>query len=146
MQNSGRYRPTSSVLSARSQAFRLSSPAHDSNLFALGGLLGLHWRADSRNDDTPPDSQLAFELWQRPGSTTYDIRIVYRAQTLAQLRSAETLSLENPPAEVELTPTGCVAHRPCPLATPSSVAAIFHAIDPAFVIPNLQSPSALAAP
>jgi len=109
--------------------------AHDSNIFNLGGLLGLHWRADSRSDDTPPDSQLAFELWQQPGSTSYDIRIVYRAQTLAQLRSAETLSLENPPAEVELTPTGCVAHRPCPLAT--FLAAAARTLDPAFVKPNL---------
>jgi 4-phytase/acid phosphatase len=120
--------------------------AHDSNIFTLGGLLGLHWRADSHSDDTPPDSQLAFELWQRPGSSgashtaganenDYDIRIVYRAQTLAQLRSAETLSLQNPPAEVELTPTGCVAHRPCPLAT--FLAAAARAIDPAYVKPDL---------
>jgi len=109
--------------------------AHDSNIFTLGGLLGLHWRADSRSDDTPPDSQLAFELWQRPGHTDYDIRIVYRAQTLAQLRTAETLSLENPPAEVELTPTGCVAHRPCPLAT--FLAAAARTLDPAFVKPDL---------
>jgi 4-phytase/acid phosphatase len=114
--------------------------AHDSNIFNLGGLLGLHWRADSRSDDTPPDSQLAFELWQRPGATTSappetDIRIVYRAQTLAQLRSAETLSLENPPAEVELTPTGCIAHRRCPLAT--FLAAAARTLDPAYVKPDL---------
>ena len=109
--------------------------AHDSNLFALGGMLNLHWRADTRTDDTPPDSQLAFELWQRPGSPTYDIRIVYRAQTLEQLRTAETLSLDHPPAEVELTPTGCVAHRPCPLETFLRAAA--RTIDPAFVKPDL---------
>ncbi len=109
--------------------------AHDSNLFNLGGLLGLHWRADSRSDDTPPDSQLAFELWQRPGASTYNIRIVYRAQTLMQLRTAETLSLTNPPAEVEITPTGCVAHRPCPLAT--FLAAATRTSDPTFVNPNL---------
>jgi len=108
---------------------------HDSNIFTLAGLLGLHWRADSRTDDTPPDSQLAFELWQRPSHTGYDIRIVFRAQTLQQLRSAETLSLENPPAEVELTPTGCLAHHPCPLAT--FLAAAAHSIDPAFVKPDL---------
>jgi len=108
---------------------------HDSNIFTLGGLLGLHWRADSRSDDTPPDSQLAFELWQQPGHADYNIRIVYRAQTLAQLRSAETLSLEHPPAEVVLTPTGCVAHKPCQLAT--FLAAAARAIDPAFVKPDL---------
>jgi len=109
--------------------------AHDANIFTLGGMLGLHWRADSRTNDTPPDSQLAFELWQRPGSITYDIRIIYRAQTLEQLRSTETLSLENPPAEVELTPTGCLAHRPCPLATFITAAA--RTLDPAYVKPDL---------
>jgi 4-phytase/acid phosphatase len=123
---------------ARAKLVYLS--AHDSNLFNLGGLLGLHWHADSRNNDTPPDSQLAFELWQRPGATTgappeIDIRIVYRAQTLEQLRTAETLSLDHPPAEVELTPTGCVAHRPCPLETFLHAAA--RTIDPAFVKPDL---------
>ena len=65
----------------------------------------------------------------------YDIRIVYRAQTLEQLRTAQTLSLENPPAEVELTPTGCVAHKPCPLAT--FLAAARRTIDPTYVQPNL---------
>jgi len=109
--------------------------AHDSNIFTLGGQLGLHWRADSHSDDTPPDSQLAFELWQQPGHTDYNIRIVYRAQTLIQLRSAETLSLNNPPAEVQLTPTGCVAHRPCPLAT--FLAAATRTVDPAYVKPTL---------
>jgi len=108
---------------------------HDSNLFAIGGLLGLHWHADSRNDDTPPDSQLAFELWQHPGASEYDIRIRFRAQTLMQLRSAETLSLDNPPNDVELTPTGCVAHHPCPLSTFLRTAE--HALDPAFVKPEL---------
>jgi 4-phytase/acid phosphatase len=109
--------------------------AHDSNLFTLGGMLGLHWRADSRSDDTPPDSQLAFELWQRPGSSVYNVRIVYRAQTLEQLRTAESLSLENPPAEVVLTPTGCLAHRPCPLST--FLAAAARTLDPAYVVPSI---------
>ena len=109
--------------------------AHDSNLFALGGLLGLHWTADGRSDDTPPDSQLAFELWQRPDSTHTTLRILYRAQTLFQLRTADNLTLNHPPDEVEITPTGCVAHHPCSLAT--FAAAARHRIDPAFVTQDL---------
>jgi 4-phytase/acid phosphatase len=109
--------------------------AHDSNLFALGGLLGLHWTADGRSDDTPPDSQLVFELWQRPGSSHATLRILYRAQTLFQLRSADDLTLNHPPDEVELTPTGCVAHQPCPVAT--FLRAAHQRINPAFVQPEL---------
>jgi 4-phytase/acid phosphatase len=107
---------------------------HDSNLASLGGLLDLHWTADGTTDNTPPDSQLAFELWQRPGSSQLDLRILYRAQTLDQLRSAEDLSLAHPPDEVELTPTGCGA-PPCPLA--QFVAAAASRIDPAYVQPEL---------
>ena len=37
---------------------------HDTNIEALAGLLGLHWDLDGRKDDTPPGTELAFELWQ----------------------------------------------------------------------------------
>jgi 4-phytase/acid phosphatase len=113
---------------------------HDSNLASLGGLLDLHWTADGTTDNTPPDSQLVFELWQRPGSSQVDLRILYRAQTLDQLRSAEDLTLAHPPDEVELTPTGCGA-PPCPLA--QFVAAASSRIDPAYVQPEL-APSQVA--
>jgi 4-phytase/acid phosphatase len=82
---------------------------HDSDLTGIGGLLGLHWTADGDHDDTPPDSQIVFELWKRVGSGRYTIRIRYRAQTLDQLRDASVLTSANPPAEVLLTPTGCTA-------------------------------------
>jgi 4-phytase/acid phosphatase len=108
---------------------------HDSNLFTLGGLLGLHWTADGRSGDTPPDSQLVFELWRRPGAKSYDVRIRYRGQSLEQLRSAEPLTLAHRPDEVELTATGCVAHNPCPL--PTFVRAARRRLDPAFVKPQL---------
>ena len=108
---------------------------HDANLFELGGLLDLHWTADGRMDDTPPDSQLAFELWQHPGERDYEVRIKYRAQTLEQLRAASPLTLENPPAEVEVTPTGCIAHHACSLAT--FLKAARAQVDPAYVQPAL---------
>lgn len=87
---------------------------HDGDLVGMSGLLGLHWTADGSTDDTPPDSQIAFELWQHPGSVRYTIRIRYRAQTLDQLRNASTLTSANPPAEVLLTPTGCTSTENCP--------------------------------
>jgi 4-phytase/acid phosphatase len=87
---------------------------HDGDLTGIGSLLGLHWTADGNTDDTPPDSQIVFELWQRAGSGRYTIRIRYRAQTLGQLRDASMLTSANPPAEVLLTPTGCTAPANCP--------------------------------
>jgi 4-phytase/acid phosphatase len=120
---------------------------HDSNLFAVGGLLGLHWTVDGRHDDTPPDSQLAFELWRRPftsGSSPsdYEVRIRYRAQTLEQLRSAETLTLDHPPIDIELTPPGCALHH-CSLAQFERAAQ--RALDPTHITPNL-APLQLATP
>ncbi len=87
---------------------------HDGDLTGIGGLLGLHWIADDDPDDTPPDSQIVFELWERAGSSRYTIRIRYRAQTLDQLRDASMLKSDNPPAEVLLTPTGCTTPTDCP--------------------------------
>ncbi|HTV53464.1 MAG TPA: histidine-type phosphatase [Terriglobia bacterium] len=89
---------------------------HDGDLAGIGGLLGLHWIADGNKDDAPPDSQIAFELWQRPGSRRYTIRIRYRAQTLDQLRNASTLISSNPPAQFPVTPTGCTSSADCSFA------------------------------
>ena len=90
---------------------------HDSDLAGIGGLLDLHWTADGRADDTPPDSQISFELWQRHGSSRYTIRIRYRAQTLNQLRAASHLTSSDPPQEELLTPTGCTSSLECSFST-----------------------------
>jgi 4-phytase/acid phosphatase len=87
---------------------------HDSDLAGIGGLLGLHWTADGRTDDTPPDSQIVFELWRGSGTSPYTLRIRYRAQTLDQIRAASPLTLAHPPDEVLLTPTGCTSAIGCP--------------------------------
>jgi 4-phytase/acid phosphatase len=116
---------------------------HDSNLCYLAALFNLHWNVGGVADDTPPDSQIVFELWQNSQSKQYTVRLFYRAQTFNQLRSAQALTLANPPAEVDLTPPGCREGQPC------SFAAFDHAaralVDPAYIKPDLL-PAEIAPP
>jgi 4-phytase / acid phosphatase len=104
---------------------------HDTNLNNIGGLLNVHWTADGRTDDTPPDSQIVFELWQNSQTKQYTVRLRFRAQTLDQLRSGEDLSLRNSPVEVDLTPPGCQANHPCPFS--SFDRAVHGLLDPVYV-------------
>jgi 4-phytase / acid phosphatase len=69
---------------------------HDTNIAAVASLLNIHWDLDGRQDDTPPGAEMAFELWQY--GDRYFVRVRYSIQTLSQLRSANPLSNENPPA------------------------------------------------
>jgi 4-phytase/acid phosphatase len=108
---------------------------HDGNLFNVGGLFHLHWNVDGIADDAPPDSQIVFELWKNPKSRQYFVRLLYRAQTIDQLRSGQPLALANPPAEIYLTPPGCTTGRPCPFATFDRAA--HAALDPAYIKPDL---------
>jgi len=108
---------------------------HDGDLCHVGGLFNLHWSAGGIDDDTPPDSQIVFELWQNPKSKQYTVRLFYRAQTYDQLRSAQVLSLASPPIEVNLTPPGCRAGRPCPFAGFDRAARAL--LDPAYISPDL---------
>jgi 4-phytase / acid phosphatase len=78
---------------------------HDTNLASLGALLGVHWRLDGRNDDTPPGMEMRFELWQ-DARGAYSVRLAAAVQTLHQLREASTLTLGSPPASVRLVPLG----------------------------------------
>jgi 4-phytase/acid phosphatase len=109
---------------------------HDSNLSNIGGLLDLHWNVDGRTDDTPPDSQIIFELWQNSKSKEYTVRLRCRAQTIDQLRSGEVLSLANSPVEVNLTPPGCHANQPCPFSNFDHAA--HSLVDPAYVKTDLM--------
>ncbi len=79
---------------------------HDTNLAGIAALLGLHWTLDGRTDDTPPDTELAFQLWQTaPGR--YVVRTVVTMQTLPQMRDGQTLSAKNPPASQQVQPASC---------------------------------------
>ena len=79
---------------------------HDTNLGPIAELLGMHWNLDGRADDTPPGTELAFELWQTP-EHTYRVRLNVAMQTLRQDRQAQQLTQQNPPAEQEVAPAAC---------------------------------------
>jgi 4-phytase/acid phosphatase len=108
---------------------------HDSDLSRLGGLFSLHWNASGVTDDTPPDSQIVFELWQSSKSKQYTVRLFYRAQSYDQLRSGQALTLASPPVEFDLVPPGCRAGQPCPFAVFDKVARSL--LDPAYIKPGL---------
>jgi 4-phytase/acid phosphatase len=80
---------------------------HDTNLANVAGLLNLDWIADGRRDDTPPGAALIFELWRSRTNGGYLVRTYFTSQTLEQMRSAASLSLENPPQRVPLFVPGC---------------------------------------
>lgn len=79
---------------------------HDTNIGGVASLLGLHWNLDGRKDDTPPGTQLSFELWQSVRGT-YSVRVKVAMQALHQLRTMDALTLANPPASTTITLSGC---------------------------------------
>ena len=81
---------------------------HDTNLAGVAALLGLHWTLDGRTDDTPPGTELAFELWQN-GSGVWSVRITVAMQTLRQMREMLDLTPDAPPARQILALEGCGA-------------------------------------
>jgi 4-phytase/acid phosphatase len=93
---------------------------HDTNLAAIASLLGLHWTLDGRTDDTPPGTELAFELWQTAPPTpdhpaTYTVRTTVTQQTLAQMHDS-TRASATPPVYTPLVPKGCTTAA-CPWST-----------------------------
>lgn len=79
---------------------------HDTNLAGIAALLGLHWSLDGRDDDTPPGTELAFELLQ-DNHGAYLIRVTVAMQTLRQLRDMPNLTAAAPPSHAILTLPGC---------------------------------------
>jgi 4-phytase / acid phosphatase len=81
---------------------------HDTNLAAIGGVLGLHWSLPSYlPDETPPAGALHFELLREPQSGDYLVRVRYVAQTLDQMRLQRQLDRDNPPEAAVATIAGC---------------------------------------
>lgn len=103
---------------------------HDTNLSNLSGMLRISWKlAGYQPDDAPPGSGLIFSLWREAGTDRYTVRLRYVAQSLDQMRYAETLSLTAPPEGQDVALPGCAASG-CPWETARQ--ALEKAIDPQF--------------
>ncbi len=85
---------------------------HDTNLAALAALLGVHWTLDGRTDDTPPGTELAFELWETTPAT-YIVRLTVASQTLTQMHNPHPATLTAPPS-LTITPASCPSPNGCP--------------------------------
>jgi 4-phytase/acid phosphatase len=73
----------------------------------LAGLLGVHWTLPGyQTDFCAPGGALVFELRQSKQSKKYLVRAFYTAQTFDQLRNLTPLTLEEPPATMQLTIPG----------------------------------------
>jgi len=73
----------------------------------LAGLLGLHWALPGYQPDfCAPGGALVFELRQSTKSKEYLVRAFYTAQTFDQLRNLTPLTLDSPPATMQLTIPG----------------------------------------
>lgn len=81
---------------------------HDTNIAALGGLIGLHWDVPSYlPDDVPPGSALGFELLSDARGGQF-VRVFFRAQTMDELRNLAVLDPKrNQPFRQYLDIPGC---------------------------------------
>jgi len=105
---------------------------HDTNIVTVAGVLRIDWVFDGRADDTPPGGALLFELWRpRDGGKPF-VRLEYTAQTLEQMRNAETLTPANPPAIAPIFVPGC-SRQDLSCTWEGFSAAVRASIDPAYV-------------
>jgi 4-phytase/acid phosphatase len=79
---------------------------HDTNLAGVAALLGVHWTLDGRADDTPPGTQLAFELWQHSDGS-FSVAVTAAMQTLHQMREMTPLTLADPAESERLALPAC---------------------------------------
>ncbi len=75
----------------------------DGYVAGLAGLLNAHWQLPGYQPDfCAPGGALVFELRQNNRSKQYLVRVFYTAQTWDQLRGLTPLTLQNPPATIQL--------------------------------------------
>jgi 4-phytase / acid phosphatase len=75
----------------------------DAYVAGLAGLFNAHWQLPGYQPDfCAPGGALVFELRQYNRSKQYLVRVFYTAQTFDQLRSLTPLTLQNPPATMQL--------------------------------------------
>jgi 4-phytase/acid phosphatase len=104
-------KPVAGALGAPGQRLVLLV-GHDTNLAAIAALLGVHWTLDGRSDDTPPGTELAFELWET-APATYTVRLTVSSQTLGQMHNSRPEELPAPPMQT-ITPEACPSTEGCP--------------------------------
>jgi 4-phytase / acid phosphatase len=79
----------------------------DGYVAGMAGLLGLHWTLPGyQTDFCSPGGALVFELRQSKTTREYLVRVFYTSQTFDQLRNLTPLSLQVPPATMQLTVPG----------------------------------------
>ena len=79
----------------------------DAYVAGLAGLLHMHWQLPGYQPDfCAPGGALVFELRQSKRSKEYLVRVFYTAQTFDQLRNLTPLSLNEPPATMQLLVPG----------------------------------------
>lgn len=85
----------------------------------LAGLLHVHWLLPGYQPDfVGPGGALVFELRQVQRTRAYIVRVFFTGQTFDQLRDLTPLSLQNPPATVQLmVPDGSQSSLDIPFST-----------------------------
>ena len=79
----------------------------DTYVTGLAGLLNVHWQLPGYQQDfCAPGGALIFELRQVNTTNEYIVRVFYTAQTFDQLRSLTPLTLNEPPATIQLLVPG----------------------------------------
>lgn len=79
----------------------------DTYVAGLAGLLNLHWQLPGYQPDfCAPGGALVFELRQVKRTRKYIVRVFYTAQTFDQLRNLTPLTLNEPPATIQLLVPG----------------------------------------
>ena len=75
----------------------------DGYVTGLAGLLRMHWLLPGYQPDfSAPGGALVFELRQARSTKEYLVRAFYTSQTFDQLRNLTPLTLQNPPASMQL--------------------------------------------
>ena len=105
---------------------------HDTNIVTVAGALGVDWIVDGRVDDTPPGGALLFEVWRPRNGGKPFVRLEYTAQTLEQMRQAQTLTTANPVAVAPIFVPGC-SRQDLSCTWNDFSAAVHAAINPAYV-------------
>ena len=79
----------------------------DAYVAGVAGLLGLHWALPGYQPDfCSPGGALVFELRQNNRTKEYVVRVYYTSQTFDQLRDLTKLSVQTPPATMQLLVPG----------------------------------------